>query len=73
MMTKEEKDKAKKNIKITWDGPLLTMVIDTSKTFGSSKSGKTLMIAMTGGNIKVEDPKGNETIIGINCYKYPEE
>jgi len=72
-MTKEAKEKAKKNVVMSWDGPILNIKIDTSKSFGPSNSEKTIIIAMTGGNIKVEDPEGNESVIGINCYKYPEE
>ena len=40
-----------------------------TKDFGPSKSGKTITIASTRGNQKVED---TDAIIGLNVYKYPE-
>ena len=44
--------------------------VDASKEpHGRSKSGKTITIGTTGGNVKLED----DTVIGINHYTYPEE
>jgi len=50
------------------DGKLI-IEIDLTKDFGPSKSGKTITIASTRGNQKVE---GTDAIIGLNVYKYPE-
>jgi hypothetical protein len=47
----------------------LIIEIDLTKEFGASKSGKTISIASTRGNQKIE---GTNAIIGLNVYKYPE-
>ena len=47
----------------------LIIEIDLTKEFGLSKSGKTITIASTRGNQKIE---GTDAIIGLNVYKYPE-
>ena len=59
------------NIKNTVKGNILTVEIDISQTFGASKSGKTITVASTKGNQKIETPKG-DVVLGVNCYKYPE-
>lgn len=54
------------NIEMKQEGNILTIKIDTSKRFGKSTSGKSVVVATTGGNIAVP---GNESIkLGINCY-----
>ena len=50
-------------------GDKLIIEIDLTKDFGPSKSGKTITIASTRGNQKIE---GTNAIIGLNVYKYPE-
>ena len=40
-----------------------------AEPYGRSKSGKTITIGTTGGNVKLDD----DTVIGINHYTYPEE
>ena len=47
----------------------LIVEIDLTKEFGLSKSGKTITIASTRGNQKIE---GTDVVIGLNVYKYPE-
>ncbi len=47
----------------------LIIEIDLTKEFGLSKSGKTITIASTRGNQKIE---GADAVIGLNVYKYPE-
>jgi len=56
---------------VEWEikGDKLIIEIDLKKDFGPSKSGKTITIASTRGNQKVE---GTDAIIGLNVYKYPE-
>jgi hypothetical protein len=49
------------------DGKLI-IEIDLTKEFGLSKSGKTITIASTRGNKKIE---GTDAVIGLNVYKYP--
>lgn len=44
---------------------IMTITVDTKKTFGPSKSGKTIIIASTEGNQTVD---GGVTI-GLNVYK----
>lgn len=47
----------------------LIIEIDLTKEFGLSKSGKTITIASTRGNKRIE---GTDAVIGLNVYKYPE-
>jgi len=48
------------------EGNILTIKIDVSKRGAVSSSGKSTIVATTGGNVSVPD---NETVkIGINCY-----
>ncbi len=57
---------------VNWEvkGDKLIIEIDLTKDFGPSKSGKTITIASTRGNQKIE---GTDAIIGLNVYKYPED
>ena len=57
-----------KNIEMTIEGELLTIKVDLSKDFGKSKSGKTIIVASTEGNVSV--PERDEKI-GLNIYRYP--
>lgn len=54
-----------KNIKSVREGDILTLTIDLSKSFGRSASGKSVIVATTGGN----QPLGDGTFIGLNVYK----
>jgi hypothetical protein len=47
----------------------LIVEVDLSVASGLSKSGKTITIASTKGNQKIE---GTDAIIGLNVYKYPD-
>ena len=55
-----------KNVAMKVDGNVLTITVDLSKTFGPSKSGKTLIVASTEGNVTVD---GRCEVIGLNIYK----
>ena len=56
-----------KNIKMENKANKLVLEIDLTKNFGRSKSGKSIIIASTEGNLSVP---GTENIkIGVNCYK----
>ena len=58
------------NVQIEVQGDKAVITIDLTKDFGPSKSGKTIVVATTRGNVPIP---GSDTIkIGINCYKYPE-
>jgi len=48
------------------DGKLL-ITVDLSKTFGTSGSGKSVIIASTGGNVAV--PSHESAKIGLNVYR----
>jgi hypothetical protein len=56
-----------KNIEYSVEGTKLTLVVDLSKDFGPSASGKTIIIASSEGNKDVGDVK-----VGLNIYKYPD-
>jgi len=54
------------NVSIKTEKDKLTITVDLSKEFGSSKSGKTTIIASTQGNIPIP---GSDARIGLNIYK----
>lgn len=55
-----------KNVKITTDSKgIMTIIVDTKKEFGLSKSGKTVTVATTSGN---QDQDG--VFVGLNVYRY---
>ena len=54
---------------MTVQGEVLIIKVDLSKDFGPSKSGKTIIIASTEGNVSV--PERDEKI-GLNIYRYPD-
>jgi len=56
-----------KNIDMSLDGSILTMKIDISKEFGESKSGKSITIASTEGNMSL--PENEDIKIGLNVYR----
>ena len=55
-----------KNVQMSVDGKTLTITVDLSGNQGRSKSGKTVIIATTGGNQPVP---GSDAIVGLNIYK----
>ena len=59
------------NVQIEVKDNKAIITIDLSKDFGPSKSGKTIVVATTRGNVPL--PGAENIRIGINCYKYPEE
>ncbi len=55
------------------DSGILTIQIDTSKNIGPSASGKTMMLASSGGNIKIDigtKDEPREVLLGLNLYHY---
>lgn len=56
-----------KNVTVTQKGKKLTIEIDTDQSLGASKSGKSQIVATTGGNVLI---KGGLTL-GLNLYKKP--
>jgi hypothetical protein len=61
----KRKEEAMKNVEIKIEGNAMTITVDLSKTFGSSKSGKTTTIASTEGNQAVSPG----VFLGLNVYK----
>jgi hypothetical protein len=57
------------NLKMEVIAEELVIRIDLSKNCGPSKSGKSIIIATTGGNAEVPGKPGLK--IGINCYRAP--
>jgi hypothetical protein len=55
-----------KNVVMKLDGDILTLEVDLSQTLGDSKSGKTVIVATTGGNQLVY---GRTEKIGLNIYR----
>ena len=53
-----------KNVEITVEGSIMTIKVDISKSFGPSKSGKTMIVASTEGNQTVKD-----VVVGLNVYR----
>jgi len=58
-----------KNMEMTVEGNTLIIKVDLSKDFGPSKSGKTIIVASSEGNVPVPE---REEKIGLNIYRYPE-
>ena len=58
-----------KNIEMTVEENTLIIKVDLAKDFGPSKSGKTIIVASTEGNVSVP---GREEKVGLNIYRYPE-
>ena len=56
-----------KNVEMAVDGNILTISVDLSKEQGPSKTGKTIVIGTTQGN--VSSPKDDNIKIGLNVYK----
>lgn len=54
------------NCNMTVKGNILTVEIDLSKRYGDSKSGKTISVATTAGNIAC--PENPDIKIGLNVY-----
>jgi hypothetical protein len=53
-----------RNVEVKQEGQKLVIVVDLTKNFGPSKSGKTIIVASTDGNAKVGDVN-----IGLNVYR----
>ena len=51
----------------------MTIRIDLNERVGLSKSGRTMIIASTGGNLRLEDTKKlakQGVYLGLNCYTF---
>jgi len=54
------------NVKVAVKGSVATITIDLSQNLGPSKSGKTVLVATTAGNINIP---GTDVTLGLNAYK----
>ena len=55
------------NVHVELNGTLLVLTIDLSQTLGVSASGKSEIIATTGGNVSL--PGHEEVKVGLNVYR----
>lgn len=55
-----------RNVKVKRVGNVLTLTIDLDKNFGPSASGKSIIVASTGGNKPIGD---TGIFLGVNAYK----
>jgi len=61
-----------KNVLYKVEGDELILKMNLTKDYGLSKTGKTVCVATTGGNVTIEGIPMTRKI-GINLYKYPNE
>ena len=54
------------NIEMAVEGDVLTVKVNLKKRYGKSKSGKTVIVASTGGNVGV--PEYPEIKLRLNVY-----
>ena len=64
-MPKNETTTVGKNVSFSVKDNQLTIVIDLTKDFGESKSGKSIVVASTEGNMTLPDG----TKLGLNAYR----
>lgn len=55
-----------KNVTVKREGSKLTLIIDTSVENGVSKSGKSVVIATTEGNVSIP---GTDIKVGLNVFR----
>ncbi|MBU1106411.1 MAG: hypothetical protein KKB51_07080 [Candidatus Riflebacteria bacterium] len=55
-----------KNVDMSIEGNILTLKVDLSKDFGTSSSGKSIIIATSEGNYAIP---GREEKVGLNVYR----
>ena len=53
-----------KNVDMKMEGKKLVITVDTAKDFGPSKSGKTIIIGTTAGNVDMDG-----VTVGLNVYR----
>jgi len=64
-MPKNETTTVGKNVSFSVKDNQLTIVVDLTKDFGESKSGKSIVVASTEGNMTLPDG----TKLGLNAYR----
>ena len=65
-MTEQKKKEPKeaKNVDMSMEGDIMVIKVDTTKTFGMSKSGKTTIVGTTSGEQLM-----NGVCVNLNIYK----
>lgn len=58
-----------RNVSMKVNGSQLVITIDLSAKGEPSKSGKSEVVASTGGNVAIADSKGNQFKVGVNVFK----
>lgn len=58
-----------KNVEISEKGDILTIRVNLSQKFGPSKSGKTIIVASTEGNVRL----ASGAMLGVNVYSAGEK
>jgi hypothetical protein len=61
-----EKRTPRNNVQMKMEGDILTIKVNMSENFGRSKSGKSIIIASTEGNITIP---GTDAKMGLNIYR----
>ena len=56
-----------KNCEMKLEGTILTITVDISKEYGTSSSGKSIIIGSTEGNVSI--PEKEDIKIGLNVYR----
>ena len=56
------------SLHVVEDGQFLIITVDTSKELGPSASGKTTLIASSGGNAAIQLEDGRQVKLGLNLY-----
>jgi hypothetical protein len=56
-----------KNVEMKLEGQNLVITVDITRDFGESKSGKSITIASTEGNVSI--PEHDDIKIGLNIYR----
>jgi hypothetical protein len=56
------------NYELEIKGKILTIMVDLTKTLGPSKSGKTILVASSNGNVSLPEPY-EDVKLGLNIYK----
>lgn len=57
------------NVSFAVEGRLLVITVDLDQELGPSSSGKSILIATTGGSVAVAIPGGEEVKVGLNIYR----
>ncbi len=57
------------NVSLQVEGTNLIITVDLAQELGASSSGKSIIIATTGGNVPIAVPGQDEIKLGLNVYR----